>query len=324
MLILSLPGHALKNITKACVEDIKSPNSPHTKLWFLLFGLVLVNQLSLDILHQPIKNLHIAVDGDVHLFPTLGLHREVLSKVMHLPDQQFTGTREVLFHWNAHKDEAKFATGFFQTLFTVIFSLQLTSSWGHVKYCFTEMHTRRKQNVCHWLFLTLLTVTFSLQSGCDKKEIFSLSMGQAARLRSTCPKFILTCPDFFLLCAISPLLWLRKGNRLLISSKYRSVKSLNIHYVLLESRVQRYLPSGQVVRETWHKNSLAPGKRTGVLSRLLQLTIHHMLMPPSVLTVFAFITDMNHHIGPKRKKNIVFSFNQEWKKNNIQTMSACS
>ena len=147
MLILSLPGHALKNITKACVEDIKSPNGPHTKLWFLLFGLVLVNQLSLDILHQPIKNLHIAVDGDVHLFPTLGLHREVLSKVMHLPDQQFTGTREVLFHWNAHKDEAKFATGFFQTLLTVIFSLQLTSSQGHVKSCFTEMHTRMKQSL---------------------------------------------------------------------------------------------------------------------------------------------------------------------------------
>ena len=54
-------------------------------------------------------------------------------------------------------------------------------------------------------------------TGHDEKEIWS-----------TCPKFILSCPDVFLLCAIFPLLWTTKDNRLLISSKYRSVMSLNV------------------------------------------------------------------------------------------------
>ena len=42
-------------------------------------------------------------------------------------------------------------------------------------------------------------------TGPDEKEIFSLSVGQAAAYsRSTCPEFVLTCPDIFLLRRFSP------------------------------------------------------------------------------------------------------------------------
>ena len=64
--------------------------------------------------------------------------------------------------------------------------------------------------------------------GATKKN-FSACLWGKLQLRSTCPEFILTCPDFFLLCDVSPLLWPTKGNCLLISSKYHSVKSLNVY-----------------------------------------------------------------------------------------------
>lgn len=49
-----------------------------------------------DVVHEPVKDLHVAVDGDVHLLPPLGVHRQVLGEVTHLFHQKISGTREVL------------------------------------------------------------------------------------------------------------------------------------------------------------------------------------------------------------------------------------
>lgn len=48
------------------------------------------------VVHEPIKDLHVAVDGDVHLLPPLGVHRQVLRKVTHLLHQKISRTGEVL------------------------------------------------------------------------------------------------------------------------------------------------------------------------------------------------------------------------------------
>ena len=76
-----------------------------------------------------------------------------------------------------------------------------------------------------------------------RKRNFQLVPWGKLWLRSTCLEFILTCPDFFLLCTVSPLLWMKKANRLLISSKYCSVKSLNVY-------IFRVLGSALLARET--------------------------------------------------------------------------
>ena len=88
---------------------------------------------------------------------------------------------------------------------------------------------------------------FAIIRGATKMKFSACPWGKP-RLRSTRPEFILTCPDFFLLCAISSLLWMTKANRLLVSSKYCRVKSLNVY--ILESRAQLYMLGGQVARET--------------------------------------------------------------------------
>lgn len=49
-----------------------------------------------DVVHEPVEDLHVAVDGDVHLLPSLGVHGQVLGEVTHLFDEQISGTREVL------------------------------------------------------------------------------------------------------------------------------------------------------------------------------------------------------------------------------------
>ena len=49
-----------------------------------------------DVVHEPVEDLHVAVDGDVHLLPPLGVHGQILGKVTHLFDQEISGTREVL------------------------------------------------------------------------------------------------------------------------------------------------------------------------------------------------------------------------------------
>ena len=59
-----------------------------------------------------------------------------------------------------------------------------------------------------------------------------------------------------------------KGNRLLISSKYHSVKSLNVYIFIVSGSAllaRRASCQGDLLLP--HKKSLAPGKRTGVLSR---------------------------------------------------------
>ena len=58
-----------------------------------------------------------------------------------------------------------------------------------------------------------------------------------------------------------------KGNHLLLSSKYHSVKSLNVYiFIVLGSTLLVRWASCQVGDLLApHKNSLAPGKRTGVL-----------------------------------------------------------
>ena len=91
------------------------------------------------------------------------------------------------------------------------------------------------------------------------------------QLRSTCPEFILTCPDFFLLSTVSPLLQTPKGNHLLISSKYHSVKSLNVYI---------FIVSGSTLLAQWascqgdllapHKNSLPRASGQGFYRALIQ------------------------------------------------------
>ena len=88
----------------------------------------------------------------------------------------------------------------------------------------------------------------NMMSGATKRKFSACPWGKLW-LRSTCPEYILSCADFFPLCAVSPLLWSTKGNRLLISSKYRSVKSLHV-YIFYCPR----LMSGQdmIPFDTWH------------------------------------------------------------------------
>ena len=70
-----------------------------------------------------------------------------------------------------------------------------------------------------WHMLMHLEGFLLLCQGVTKNKFSACPWGKL-QLGSTCPEFILTCPDFFLLCAVSPLLWSKKGNQLLISSKY--------------------------------------------------------------------------------------------------------
>ena len=112
-------------------------------------------------------------------------------------------------------------------------------------------------------------------------------------LRSTCLEFILTCPDFFLLCAVFPSLWMTKGNHLLIRSKYRSVKSLNYVYIFRVTGstllARRASCQGDLLAP--YKNSLALGKRTGVLSHPGILTYSHWHLTrtlPQTLSLFHF------------------------------------
>ena len=70
----------------------------------------------------------------------------------------------------------------------------------------------------------------TVQGMTEKKfsEMFSFSLAQLLQLRFTCPEFILTVSvlaRIAFLCAIFPLLWMTRGNCLLISSKYCTVKS---------------------------------------------------------------------------------------------------
>ena len=112
-----------------------------------------------------------------------------------------------------------------------------------------------------------LTRNVTSHSRARLKKNFSACPYGKLQLRSTCPEFILTCPDFFLLCAIFPLLWTTKGKCLLIRSKYRSVKSPNVYsFRVLGSVLLAWQASCQGDLLALHKNSLAPGKRTRVLS----------------------------------------------------------
>lgn len=53
-------------------------------------------RVSPHIVHEPVEDLHVAVDRDVHLLPPLLVHGQILCKVTHLFDQKIPGTREVL------------------------------------------------------------------------------------------------------------------------------------------------------------------------------------------------------------------------------------
>ena len=109
------------------------------------------------------------------------------------------------------------------------------------------------------------TIVVYNHQGMTKKKFSACPWGKLW-LKSTCPEFILTWPDFFLLCAVSPLLWMTKSNHLLISLKYRSVKSLKMCTFCLCLNLLAKWATCEGDLLVSHKNSLAPGKRTGVLS----------------------------------------------------------
>jgi len=59
---------------------------------------VVFTRWSFDILDEPVKDLYVAVDGDVNLLHALRVSRQVLGKVAHLLNKQVTWTSEVLLH----------------------------------------------------------------------------------------------------------------------------------------------------------------------------------------------------------------------------------
>lgn len=62
-------------------------------------GFVLVSlsgRVPPDVVHEPVEDLNVAVNRDVHLLPPLGVHRQILSEVAHLFHQKISGTCEVL------------------------------------------------------------------------------------------------------------------------------------------------------------------------------------------------------------------------------------
>ena len=105
--------------------------------------------------------------------------------------------------------------------------LSVKSSWYWMRNC-----------VGQWTVTGLEIMT---RQGATKQKFPACPWGQL-QLRPACAEFILTCLD---VCAISLLLWLTKGNHLLISLKYHSVKC-----IFLKSRAHLYLPGGQVARKT--------------------------------------------------------------------------
>lgn len=60
------------------------------------FVFALAGRVPPHVVHEPVEDLHVAVNGDVDLLPPLGVHGQVLGKVPHLFDQQISGTGEVL------------------------------------------------------------------------------------------------------------------------------------------------------------------------------------------------------------------------------------
>lgn len=56
-----------------------------------MFGVV-----TLDVVHEPVEDLDVTMDGDVHLVPALRVHREIFFKVTHLSHQEVSWTHKVL------------------------------------------------------------------------------------------------------------------------------------------------------------------------------------------------------------------------------------
>lgn len=69
-------------------------NRGFTKPRFVLVSLAC--RVPPDVVHEPVEDLHVAVNRDVHLLPSLRIHGQVLGKVTHLFHQEVSGTREVL------------------------------------------------------------------------------------------------------------------------------------------------------------------------------------------------------------------------------------
>ena len=95
-------------------------------------------------------------------------------------------------------------------------------------------------------------------TGRDEKEIFRGPLTRSLFFLAWISFF---CAPFFRYCDR------QKGNRLLISLKYCSVKSLNVYiFIVSGSTLLAQWASCQGDLLASHKNSLALGKRTGVLS----------------------------------------------------------
>lgn len=82
---------ALRTHAIAIVSVSSQSRTEFGLLWMLL-------RASLDVLHEPIKDLHVAVHGNVNVLPTLRVCRQVLRKVLHFPHEQISWTVEILLH----------------------------------------------------------------------------------------------------------------------------------------------------------------------------------------------------------------------------------
>lgn len=78
-----------------CSYDARADIQLFTELGFVMVAIG-GHFVPLDVVHEPVEDLHVTVHRDVHLLPALGVNREVLGKVTHLVDQKVTGTHEVL------------------------------------------------------------------------------------------------------------------------------------------------------------------------------------------------------------------------------------